>query len=740
MAVKYLGGIPSLLRNSQQLLLTGSSLTKSSIRPVIARRRGAHISRAHSELSYKISPSFFSGRRHFIIPNCLWTQTAPTSDLLSTFPYSGYGKSKHQSKKTQIKKGRPEGQLKFGLDMCSKYGDVVEALNLYDKAVTQGIQPNQHNYNVLLYLCSAAAMGVLRPAKMSKDQNLANLEEVIEDNGAKISDEIKYLALRRGFEIYNRMGIDKIPPTEATFTSVAKLAAAKDDGVLAFDLVKKMAEWNIPPRLRSYGPVLFAFCKSRDAERAYEVDAHMTLSGVQPEEPELGALLKLSVEVGREEKVYSLLHRLRTTVRQVSKYTSEVIEQWFKGQGAGKLGQAVWDRKKIREAVVAGGGGWHGQGWLGTGDWRVKRTAMSPDGCSCCQERLVTIDIDPLETENFARSVAALACEREFKSNFVSFQEWLDEHGPFEAVVDGANMGLIQRIKNFSFSQVNDIANRIKQMSPSKKMPLIILHHRRTIEGPANRPVNKQLIENWRKAGALYTTPTGSDDDWYWLYAAVRLKCLVVTDDGMRDHIFELLGNNFFPKWKERHQVSVTMTATGPEFHMPPPYSIVIQESEMGSWHIPIVGGDDIETPRTWLCITRPKQVEFENRNIPASFERKVQSYSPLSSRKNTNGEAIDAANLHIQEIDRSRFGCRNRMPSDLDLSGKAVVLGTEEMKMRSRRSSPSSTSSQAFQSRNTWKERTLSSRPPSSASSPTGRKIPTAEMHVDRPVDKGIS
>ena len=41
----------------------------------------------------------------------------------------------------------------------------------------------------------------------------------------------------------------------------------------------------------------------------------------------------------------------------------------------------------------------------------------------------------------------------------------------------------------------------------------------------------------------------------YWLYAAVRYKSLLVTNDEMRDHIFELLGNDFFPKWKERHQV-----------------------------------------------------------------------------------------------------------------------------------------------------------------------------------------
>ena len=42
----------------------------------------------------------------------------------------------------------------------------------------------------------------------------------------------------------------------------------------------------------------------------------------------------------------------------------------------------------------------------------------------------------------------------------------------------------------------------------------------------------------------------------YWLYAAIKFKCLLVTNDEMRDHTFQLLGNDFFPRWKERHQVS----------------------------------------------------------------------------------------------------------------------------------------------------------------------------------------
>lgn len=32
----------------------------------------------------------------------------------------------------------------------------------------------------------------------------------------------------------------------------------------------------------------------------------------------------------------------------------------------------------------------------------------------------------------------------------------------------------------------------------------------------------------------------------------------------------------------------------------------LLQESENGSLHIPTTTGDDIETPKQWLCVTRP--------------------------------------------------------------------------------------------------------------------------------------
>ncbi|KAK9292583.1 hypothetical protein L1049_020557 [Liquidambar formosana] len=551
----------------------------SKIPLLLIDQTGCHAHR-HSLLLHR-SSSFFAKplKKIHVDPICMNITThLCTSSLSAESPiHKSSAKTTNTLSNRAKKKARresPDGVLRYKLDMCSKHGDVVEALRLYDEARSNGVQLNQHHYNVLLYLCSSSDLG-----------------------------------LKRGFEIYRQMGIDNIAPNEATFTSSARLAAAMEDPEMAFDLVKQMKTFGIPPKLRSYGPPLFGFCKKGKAGKAYEVDAHMVESGVSAEEPELSALLKLSADVKHTDKVYEMMHRLRATVRQVSELTAEIIEDWFKSEDAAEVGEKDWDVGKVREGVLKGGGGWHGQGWLGVGKWRVVRTEMDETGvCRSCGEKLVCIDIDPRETENFASSLTSLACEKEVKADFVQFQEWLQKHGPFDAVIDGANMGLANK-QSFRFSELNYVVNQLRQMSPSKRLPLIILHRSRVHGGPARNPNNKKLLESWRKASALYATPLGSNDDWYWLYAAVSCKCFLVTNDEMRDHLFQLLGTSFFPRWKEKHQVRLMISKHGPTLHMPPPYSIVIQESEQGSWHVPTVTGDDLETPRQWVCATRAKDL-----------------------------------------------------------------------------------------------------------------------------------
>ncbi|KAG0617163.1 hypothetical protein M758_5G169300 [Ceratodon purpureus] len=541
-----------------------------------------------------------------------------------------------EERKSKKKRDPAESELRRSIDMCSKFADAMGAIEIYDKVVAEGKTSfNQYSYNVLLYLCSSAATGSLKRGKsgnsdkqksipQGKQTGTANeeldgaapadakaepiLEEVV------LTDEQKEVCLQRGFAVYEAMKLQGVPPNEATFTAVARLAVAKEDGDLAFDMVKQMAKAKLSPRLRSYSPALHTYCKLKNVDKAFEVDEHMQAAGVRPEESELEALLKMSADAGLEDKVYSILHRIRTTVRGLSPSTADGVKVWFESSTGANAGSSNWDTLPSQETVKAAyesrGGGWHGLGWLGRGSWEVKSSILDASGvCQECGEQLVTIDIDPKETEMFAKSLSELACQRESKNNeFKKFQGWLDRNGPFDVIVDGANVGMFNQNfgeGGFNFYQLNSVVKGIKEKVGSKREPLILLHHRRTRGGPANSSFAIKTLNRWQEARALYTTPTGSNDDWYWLYAAVRYKCILVTNDEMRDHLFQLLGSDFFPKWKERHQVRFSLSKEGPVFHMPPPYSILIQESVSGSWHIPKSCGDDVSSTREWLCVTR---------------------------------------------------------------------------------------------------------------------------------------
>lgn len=96
----------------------------------------------------------------------------------------------------------------------------------------------------------------------------------------------------------------------------------------------------------------------------------------------------------------------------------------------------------------------------------------------------------------------------------------------------------------------------------------------------------------------LFTTPSGSNDDWYWLYAAVSAGAAgaLVTNDELRDHVFQMLpAPRLFYKWKERHQVRFRFSPAGMELLRPPPFTLCVQHLEAhGAWVFPSSGGEEV--------------------------------------------------------------------------------------------------------------------------------------------------
>jgi len=76
--------------------------------------------------------------------------------------------------------------------------------------------------------------------------------------------------------------------------------------------------------------------------------------------------------------------------------------------------------------------------------------------------QLRAVDLDAAEREALANGIAKLAMEREKKDEFEAFVQWLEEHGPVELFVDGANVGMLNQSFHqgeFNFQQVRGGGN-----------------------------------------------------------------------------------------------------------------------------------------------------------------------------------------------------------------------------------------------------------------------------------------
>lgn len=230
----------------------------------------------------------------------------------------------------------------------------------------------------------------------------------------------------------------------------------------------------------------------------------------------------------------------------------------------------------------------------------------------------------PLPKEDdasFQLSVRRIATERAAngKQDFEAFVQWLERTGPYEWVLDGANIALFGQStsKSFSFQQLDAAYREARRRSGEDcaaastgegaervKPPLIILHENRLRSPEAKR--SSRLIQSWRDSGSIYATPTGSNDDWYWIYAAVMAGdgARLVSNDELRDHSFQMLGGKYIAAWKERHRVAFDFAdgdRNGPlSFQMPSRFTTCIQKLEDGSWIFPVANS------KCWLHMRAP--------------------------------------------------------------------------------------------------------------------------------------
>jgi len=81
------------------------------------------------------------------------------------------------------------------------------------------------------------------------------------------------------------------------------------------------------------------------------------------------------------------------------------------------------------------------------------------------------------------------------------------------------------------------------------KKVLLVLHSRH-IYGDGVPNEAQSIIQSWKTAQILRMAPPGHNDDWHWLYLTMCRpgRTLLVTNDEMRDHHFQMLAQRSFTR------------------------------------------------------------------------------------------------------------------------------------------------------------------------------------------------
>jgi len=202
---------------------------------------------------------------------------------------------------------------------------------------------------------------------------------------------------------------------------------------------------------------------------------------------------------------------------------------------------------------------------------------------------------------------------------------------PFDVIIDGANIGYYKQNyanspKHVDYEQIDWTVSHFLDQG---KSVLLVLHERHF--HPKMMPTwAEKIVKSWSDKGLLYKTPGGSNDDWFWLHAALWCgrNTLVLTNDEMRDHHFQMLAHRVFLRWKERARVHFTFgehaydEATGDKRRAllpiyPDIYSRRIQRLDTNSLVVPLAkrgdsnrfldgshdADDSAPAEETYLCI-----------------------------------------------------------------------------------------------------------------------------------------
>ena len=506
------------------------------------------------------------------------------------------GQQQEQEKKKKKKKKvlTPAVQLRGRIHQAAKRVDLhADAFAAYEEAKRDGIKLSSDCLVTLLFL---AAGGDQWETYVYSEEKRA---EYLETGRLDKCDEI-LASLRE-----SSSSTSETPMVEMCYTALARKEAIMGNGEAALQQALSLPD-PLQRRNRCFLPALAAFGKRGDATRSLKVYENLMQSGLEPGETEFAKILEAISKSESEDSAVSW-ERVESVLRHMSRETSDLEASTI------DVLRDVFGSRTAREAAAAGTSGTSGTSTSTT--WSTGMCTVRADGyCERCDDTLQAIDLDDGEYAEFARGISSLA-EKQGKrpDDFHGFVKWLDEHGPFGVIIDAANVAFYNQnfeSGGFNFSQIEAVVDRVSADYPDLK-PLVVLHVNRTRGPAASAPKARALLQTLTEQNRFFAAPMGSNDDWYWMYAAVvaGTEGILVSNDEMRDHLFNLLAPKYFKKWKQRHQMRYTFSGdpNSLAFENPSPFTrctqVLCKADGSVSWMFPVAGAEgEGEGKDDWLC------------------------------------------------------------------------------------------------------------------------------------------
>lgn len=577
--------------------LTAASVPFSSTRRIPSLVPGFPLKYVVGPLQLRIPEIVSSRRPSYVLQAHL---TPPTSMEPPSKRQKGSpgGPPKKQQQKRKQKILTPEVEIRLAIQMAARERSIDNALAAYDRAKELGIQLTLDSFACIMFLCSGGndwermLSSINTANNLDADSSVPSNDNINGSGGGAAngfsSEVLTPEVMARGRDLLEDMAAAEIVPNEICFTALARMEALNGNPDAALAIAVSIAEKGLLPRLRCFTPALVAYAEKGNAAKAFQVDTAIAAAGLESGENEFGRMLQAAAGGGVEySAVEGVLYRMSRELQGLQPITIERARAFFKSDAAK-----------------------HGDASLSSSSWKLEECSVAEDGaCPAAGEgiKLAAIDLSLSEYEEFKTGVAELAAKQERQPNdFKIFVEWLEQHGPFGAVIDAANVAFYGQnfdSGGFSFAQVGAVVDRLHE-THAELRPLVLLHVNRTKAPTAQSSTAVALLDRLRAENCFFATPAGSNDDWYWMYAAVAAGNggLLVSNDEMRDHLFHMLSPRFFEKWKQRHQLRYTFTGSPDtlEFNYPPPFTTCVQKLEgtaTPSWVLPCVDG-------TWTLAT----------------------------------------------------------------------------------------------------------------------------------------